>query len=74
MDAYKSTIFLFRPEIPFLGKLGPQNQNRQSKLKFCIKTNMNMQNSMLTFTFSVLDMKYPFWLYLVQKNKVVGLN
>ena len=28
------TFFYFRPEIPFLGKFGPKNQNCQFKLKF----------------------------------------
>ena len=46
--------------IPFLGKLGPKNQNCQFKLKFGTYTNSNMQNSMVVFTFSVLDQKQSF--------------
>ena len=33
-----------------------------------------MQNSMVVFTFSVLDWKYPFWANLVQKIKIVSLS
>ena len=42
-------------EIPFWGKFVPENQNCQFKLKFGTKTNWNMQNSMLVFTYSVLN-------------------
>ena len=45
-----------------LGKSGQQNQNCQFKLKIGTKTNLNMSNStMMMFTFSVFDHKYPFW-------------
>ena len=37
-------FFCFRPEKPFWGKSGQKNQNRQFKLKFGTKTNLNMQN------------------------------
>ena len=50
MDA--AHFFLFRLEIPILGKFGPQNQNYQFKLKFSSWTNSNMQNSVMLFTFS----------------------
>ena len=33
-----------------------------------------MQNSMIMFTFSVLDRKYSFWANLVQKSKIVSLS
>ena len=46
-DAY---FFYFLPEIIFLGKLGPKNENCQFKLKFGTWTNLNMENSMLMFT------------------------
>ena len=36
-------FFCFRPEMPFLGKLGPKNQNCQCELKFSTYTNLNMQ-------------------------------
>ena len=51
-------IVFFELEIPFLGKFGPKNQNCQFKLKFGTRTNSDMQNSLVMFTFSVLDWKY----------------
>ena len=33
----------------------------QQKRKFATQTNSNMLNSMMMFTFYVLDQKYPFW-------------
>ena len=45
-------FFRFRPQIPFLGKFGPKNQNCQFILKFGTWTNSNMQNSMAIFNFS----------------------
>ena len=68
-------IFSLRLEIPFLGKFDPKNQNCKSKLKFGIQTNSNEnlngndQNSMVMFTFSVFDQKYPFWINLVEKTQ-----
>ena len=53
-------FFCFRPEVPFLGKVRPNNHNCYFKLRFGIKTNFNMQNSMLMFTFSVFNWKYLF--------------
>ena len=49
----------------------PENQNCQFKLKFGSKSNSNMQNLMMTFTFPVFDHKYPSWGNLVQKLKIV---
>ena len=57
--------------ISCLGKFGPKNQNCQFKLKFGNKTNSNMQNSMMMFTFSVFNHNYPSWVNLVQKFKIV---
>ena len=42
----------FWPEKPFFGKSG---QNCQFKLKFGTKINLNMQMSMMVFTFSVFE-------------------
>ena len=70
----KMQIFSFRPETPFLGKYSQKNKNCQSRLKFGIHTNSNMQNSMVMFTFSVFDQKYPFCLNLVQKIRIVSLS
>ena len=66
--------FCFKPEKPFLGKFGPENQNCQLKLKFGTKTNSNMQNSMVMFAFSAFNHNYPFWANLVQKSKIVCLK
>ena len=57
-----------------MGKLGLKNQNCQFKLKFCAKTNPNMQNSMVEFTFSVSDQNHPFRADLVQKINIVSLS
>ena len=46
---------------PF-GKFSPKSENCQFKLKFGTKTNSNMQNSIVVFTFSM----FPF---LVDKSK-----
>ena len=35
---------------------------------------MNMVNSMVIFDCIVLNWKYPFWVNLVQKGKIVGLR
>ena len=64
-------FFCFRPEKPWLSKSGQKNQNCSFKLKFGIKTNLNMRNSMMMFTFSVFDHKYISWANLVQKFKIV---
>ena len=60
-------LFCFRLEIPFLGKYDPKTQKCQFKLKFGTKTNLNMQNSMMLFTFCVFDHKYPSQANLIQK-------
>ena len=70
----KVRFFYFTAGIPFLAKFVPKNQNWQFKLKFGTWTNSNMQNSMLMFSFSVLDQKDPFWANLFQKVKVVSLR
>ena len=57
-----------------MGKFGSKNQNCQFKLKFGKKTNQNMQNSMVVFTFSGLDEKYPFQANLIQKIKIFSLS
>ena len=65
------SFFCFRSEQPFFGKSGQKSQNCQFKLKFGTKTNLNIWNSMMMFTFSVLDQKYLFWANLVQQFKIV---
>ena len=58
----------------FWGKFGPKNKNYQFKLKLGIYTNSNMENSIVTFTFSVCDWKYSFRANLVQNIKIVSLK
>ena len=67
-------FFRFRPQIPFLGKFCPINQNGQFILKFSTWTNSNLQNSMAIFNFSAFDWNYSFWENLVQKIKTVRLS
>ena len=67
-------FFRFRPQISFLGKFGPKNQNCQFILKFGTWINSNMQNSMAMFNFSAFYWTYPFWANLVQLIKIVRLN
>ena len=59
----------FKPKIPFLGKFGAKIRNCHFKLRFDNKTNSNMQNPVVIF----LERKYPFWVNLLQKIKIVSL-
>ena len=43
------------------------------KLKFCTYNNLNIQNPM-TFTLSLSHQKYPFWVILVPKFKIVSFK
>ena len=70
----KDTRKSFRPEITFLDKFGLKNKNCEFKPKHGIWINSNMQNSVVVFSFSVLDRKNPFWANLVQKIKIVSLS
>ena len=67
-------IFLFSTRNSFLGIFGPENQNCQFKVKFDTYITLNMHNSMVMFTFSVVDWECPFWASLVQKIKIVSLS
>ena len=58
----------FSTRSTFLSNFCPKNQNCQLKLKFAI------QNSMMMFSFSVLDRKYRFWVNFVQGVKIVKLS
>ena len=67
----------FRLHMLQWSKFGPKNQNCQFKLKFDTYTKLNMQNSVVLFTFSVFDSKYHFRSYLIQiKRETIsfGLN
>ena len=54
----------------FLDKFDPKSQNCQLKLKFGTKTNSNMLNSMMMFTFFVSNYICPSWENLIQKFKI----
>ena len=60
--------------ITLLSNLGPKNQTSQFKVKFGTYSNLNMQNSVVVFTFPVLDRKHRLWANLVQKIKIVSLS
>ena len=64
----------FRPQISFLGKFWPKNQNCEFILKFGTWTNSNMQNSMAIFNFSAFCWNYLFCANLVQLIKIVRLS
>ena len=68
------TCSVFNKEYTFLVKFGPENLNCQFKLKFCISINSNMWNSMMMFTFPILEWKYPFRANFIQQIKIVSLN
>ena len=53
-----------------VGRSGQKDQNCQFKLKFGTKTNLNMQNSMMMFTFPVFDWKYLFGQIWSKKSKL----
>ena len=57
--------------IPILGKFSPKSENWQFKLKSGTKPKSDMQNSIVMWTFFVLDQKYSFWKNLVSKFKIV---
>ena len=48
-------FFYFRWETPFFGKFSPKNGNSKFQPKCSTKTNSNMQNSIVVFTFPNLD-------------------
>ena len=57
--------------MPFLGKFGWKSQDRQFEVKYGIRINSNMQNSMILLTVSILDQTHLFWANLVQTIKIV---
>ena len=67
-------FFCFGREKPFLGKSYKKNQNCQFKLKLGTKTNLNMRNSLMMFTFSVFGHKCLSWANLVHLNTMVLTN
>ena len=67
-------MFSFWLDIFSLDNFGIKDQYFQFKLNFCICTNSNIQNSMVMSTLSPFDRKYPFWVNLFQKMKIVVLK
>ena len=65
------SVFLFQTGKSILGKFGEKSQNWQFQLMFGTKTNSNMPNSMMVFTFSVSDGKAFFSANLVQNSKML---
>ena len=65
-------FFRFWLEIPFLGKFC--QKIKIVSLNWKLDTNLNVQNSMVVFTFFVLDRKRFFCANLVQKIKIVSLS
>ena len=64
-------ILSFGPEIAFLDKFSPKNHNYLLKLKFGTWNNLSLLNSMVIFTFYILNWKYSFWANLIQKFKII---
>ena len=64
----------FRMEILFPRKFCTKIQTYFFKLKFAIKPNSNMQNSIVVLTFSFLEWNYSYWPNLLQKIKNVNLS
>ena len=60
-------LFLFWTRNILFGKIWSQN-SKLFKVKFGTQTNLNMQNSLVRFTFFVFIWKYTFWLTLVPKK------
>ena len=56
---------------PFWVNLVKKNKNRQFKLKFVTKTNLNKQISIVMFNFSAFDHRYLSRAILVQTFKIV---
>ena len=65
-------MFSFGPKITFLKKASPKNQHYMLKLKFGTCNHLNMLNSMVMYTFFILEI--TFWVNLVQKIKIVCLG
>ena len=73
LNILNSMVMYTCPTLPFLGKLGPKNQNCLFKMKVDTQINSIMLNSMVMFTFSVLDQIYPFWQIQSRKLKMKTL-
>ena len=67
-------IFSFLTLNTLLGKFDLKYENCQTKLTSGTKTNLNMQNSVVVFSFFIFERNNPFWSNKVQKIKIVRLN
>ena len=67
-------LLLFMINKTFATLFDQKYQNFLFKMKLGILTSSNILNSMVMFTFSVLDWRHPFGANLVQKNKIVFLR
>ena len=70
----QTATFLFQTRNTLFEQDSSKTQNCQFELKFGTQTNLNMQNSMVMFTFSVFYRKYFFWANFVSKFKIVSLK
>ena len=72
---WRCLLFPFSTGNALFGQIWAQN-SKLFRVKFRPKTNSNwnMQNSMVVFTFSVFERKYPFWANLFQKITIVSLS
>ena len=65
------SLFLFSTGNILFGQIWSKKSKVSAQVEFGTWTNSNTQNSMVVFTFSVLDWKYFFWLNLNQDIKIV---
>ena len=66
-------LFVFLTRNTLFGQIWSQNSTL-FKVKFGTQTNLNIQNSLVMFTFFVFLWKYPFWLTFIQKSEIVSLS
>ena len=72
---YWCSLFLFLVAcILFLRNLFQKIKIVWRSWKFRVENNSNMQNSMVIFIFYFLDWKYPSWVNLFHKFKIVSLS
>ena len=67
-------LFGFWLAIYDFGKFCLNKEICKSKVKFGTQITLNMQISVVAFSFSVLDQKYSFWPNLMQKIKILSLS
>ena len=65
------SLFPFLTGNTLFGQIGPKNQNCPFKLQFGISANSNMSNTIVMFTYSVFNRKYPFWVKICFKKPIL---